>query len=262
MALNHSNNSLLIGSKHIRLKRINSTNKYAVDIISKSKPIEGTVISASFQYDGKGQIGRYWESEESKNITCSTILHPTFLLAHDQFQLNMAVSLAIHDFIDHFLAGEGHQIKIKWPNDIYVNNHKIAGILIQNNLKGKYISSSVIGTGININQTQFSKEIPNPTSLAILQKSELDLESAFQWLFRFLTKRYLQLSAGHIAAIRKEYLDHLYRKDEWSEFLDERETRFMGRIIDIDESGQLIVEMKDGIQKAFAFREIKFVINL
>ena len=84
MALGDSNNSLLIGSQHIRLKRVNSTNKYAVDIISKSKPIEGTVISASFQYDGRGQIGRYWESEEGKNITCSTILRPDFLLAHDQ----------------------------------------------------------------------------------------------------------------------------------------------------------------------------------
>ena len=107
MALEPSDNSLLVGSQHIKLKRVHSTNKYALEFISKSKPMEGTVISASYQYDGRGQIGRYWESEDGKNITCSVILHPTFLQASDQFQLNMAVSLALHDFIDHFLP-ENH----------------------------------------------------------------------------------------------------------------------------------------------------------
>ena len=258
--MEHSNNSLLIGNQHIRLKRVHSTNKYAIETISKSKPIEGTVISASFQYDGRGQIGRYWESEEEKNITCSIIVHPTFLLAHDQFRLNMAVSLALHDFISHFLPNENHKVCIKWPNDMYVNDEKIAGILIQNTLKGKFISSTVIGTGININQIHFSDTIPNPTSLSLKLNSEIDIELAFQWLFRFLTKRYLQLSAGHVVSLRQEYLENLYRKDIWSDFKDENDITFSGKITGVDEIGQLQIEMHNGNIKTFAFREIKFII--
>jgi len=260
MALGDSNNSLLIGSNHIRLKRVSSTNKYAVDITSKSKPIEGTVISASFQYDGRGQIGRFWESEDGKNITCSTILRPEFLLAHDQFQLNMAVSLAIHDFVTHFIDETKYEVRIKWPNDIYVNDEKIAGILIQNTLKGKFIHTSVIGTGININQIHFSEKIPNPTSFAIILKEEIDLELAFQWLFRFLTKRYLQLSAGKVHALQEEYLKYLYRKDVWSDFQDKNGKMFNGKISGIDKQGQLIIELENGIKQAFAFREVKFII--
>ncbi len=260
MALEDSNNSLLIGNQHIRLKRVNSTNKYAVDITSKSKPIEGTVISASFQYEGKGQIGRFWESEEGKNITCSTILYPTFLLAHDQFRLNTAISLAIYDFVDHFLSNEELEIKIKWPNDIYVGDEKIAGILIQNTIKGKYINSSIIGTGININQVDFSKYIPNPTSLFKILNSRIDIEMAYLWLFRFLTKRYLQLSAGQIDQLRNEYLKHLYRKDIRSGFKEKDDSTFEGKIIGVDPIGQLVIELQDGVERSFAFRELKFVI--
>jgi len=260
MALGHYNNSLLIGHQHIRLKRVHSTNKYAVDIISKSKPIEGTVISASFQYDGRGQIGRYWESEEGKNITCSTILRPKFLMAHDQFQLNMAVSLAILDFIEHFISDKKHKVQIKWPNDIYVNDEKIAGILIQNALVGKFINSSVIGTGININQVSFSDKTPNPTSLAKILNFEVDIEMAIQWLFRFLTKRYLQLSSGLVEAIRNEFLENLYRKETWANFEDENGSIFSGKIIGVDEIGQLVIELRNGTNKSFAFREVKFII--
>ena len=260
MALEPSNNSLLIGSQHIRLKRVHSTNKYALEFISKSKPMEGTVISASYQYDGRGQIGRFWESEDGKNITCSTILHPIFIQASDQFQLNMAVSLALHDLIDHFLP-ENHKVKIKWPNDIYVGDEKIAGILIQNTIKGKHISTSVIGTGININQVKFSDHIPNPTSLHKLVEMEIDLEIVFGWWFRFLTKRYLQLKSGKLGLLRKEYLENLYRINVWSNFNDNMGVLFTGKILGVDNDGQLKIELRDGSIKHFAFREIQFLLK-
>ena len=141
MALEPSNNSLLIGSQHIRLKRVHSTNKYALEFISKSKPMEGTVISARLQYDGKGQIGRFWQSEEGMNITCSTILCPRFLMAKDQFQLNIAVSMGVYAMISEYIQDK--EIWVKWPNDIYVEDKKIAGILIQNNLMGKAIETTI-----------------------------------------------------------------------------------------------------------------------
>ena len=187
-------------------------------------------------------------------------MHPTFLQAHDQFQLNMAVSLAILDFVEHFLDSENDIVKIKWPNDIYVNDEKIAGILIQNALKGKYINSSVIGTGININQIEFTEKIPNPTSLAKIRGQHIDIEAAYPWLFRFMTKRYLQLSKGMIDVIRSEYLDHLYRKEIWSKFSDGVGQEFEGKIKTIDQQGQLVIELKSGRNHSYAFREIKFII--
>ena len=248
----------MIGNNHIRLNRVNSTNKYAVEMIAKSKPIEGTVISASFQYEGRGQIGRFWESEAEKNITCSTILRPSFLEASDQFQLNIAVSLAVHDFISHFL--DTREVKIKWPNDIYVADKKIAGILIQNSLLGKTVSSTIVGTGININQINFSTDVPNPTSFAQELEKEQDLEIMFAWLFRFLTKRYLQIKNGKIDSLKTEYLDSLYRKGTWSKFRKESEEIWEGKILGVDESGRLQIEESKGVMKFFNFREVRHVI--
>lgn len=258
MALDPLDNSLLIGMNHIRLTRVSSTNSYAVDMISKSKPIEGTVISASYQYEGRGQIGRFWESEDKMNITCSTILQPSFLEAHDQFHLNIAVSLAVLDFVEHFLPDK--DVKIKWPNDIYVGNKKIAGTLVQNSLKGKTINSAVIGTGININQTHFSQNIPNPTSFAIESGDTHVLDKVFPWLFRFLTKRYLQLKAGHNVALRKEYLNSLYRKDIWATYKLANGEFIKGRIKEVDKFGHLMIEDDNGMILQFNFREIKFIL--
>ncbi|MFT4532922.1 MAG: BirA family biotin operon repressor/biotin-[acetyl-CoA-carboxylase] ligase [Saprospiraceae bacterium] len=248
----------MIGNNHIRLNRVNSTNRYAIDMIAKSKPIEGTVISASFQYEGRGQIGRFWESEAEKNITCSTILRPDFLEASDQFQLNIAVSLAIHDFISHFLTNK--EVKIKWPNDIYVGDKKIAGILLQNSLKGKLISSTIVGTGVNINQINFSEDVFNPTSIALELEEEQDLELMFAWLFRFLSKRYLQLKNDQIDSLKSEYLDNFFRKGIWSKFSNESEEIWQGKILGVDESGRLQIEERTGELKVFNFREVRFVI--
>ncbi len=247
----------MIGNNHIRLNRVNSTNKYAADMIAKSKPIEGTVISASFQYEGRGQIGRFWESEAEKNITCSTILRPEFLEASDQFELNVAISLAVHDFISHFLGDK--EVKIKWPNDIYVGDKKIAGILIQNSLMGKKVSSTIVGTGININQTIFSADVPNPTSIAIEKNESQDLDVMFAWLFRFLAKRYLQLKSRK-NGIMSEYLENLYRRDVWSVFINEVGESWEGKIVGVDKSGRLNIENKEGVLKVFNFREVRYVI--
>jgi len=258
VALDPTDISIMIGNNHIRLNRVNSTNKYATDMIAKSKPIEGTVISASFQYEGRGQIGRFWESEAGKNISCSTILLPTFLEASQQFQLNIAVSLAVHDFVDHFIDSE--EVRIKWPNDIYVGDKKIAGILIQNTLLGKTISTSVWGTGININQVLFSEDVPNPTSLALENMKDMEIDTCMLWLFRFLTKRYLQLKAGHLESMRSEYHELLYRRDVWAGFMDSEDNRWTGKIIKVDDLGRLVILNTDEEEKVFGFREIRFVV--
>jgi len=225
--------------------------------------MEGTVISASYQYEGRGQIGRFWESKEGKNITCSTILYPSFLEAQNQFFLNMAVSLAVYDLICSYLPGPSFLVRVKWPNDIYVDDRKIAGILIQNVLKGKSISSSVVGIGINVNQIHFSEDIPNPTSLRLCLDRDLDLDEVFRLLFVCLTRRYDQLTQGASARqqwTRQEYLSALYRRNQWASFQMEDQALFIGKIIEVDDIGRLKIQLQDGRIDSFAFREIQFVI--
>ena len=127
-------NTLFIGKVFQHFASLESTNQYAVDLISKSKPIEGTVISTFNQTKGRGQIGSTWESAIGKNITLSVILYPSFLPIQKQFYLNQIVALAVKDLLQAYTS---KVVQVKWPNDVYIHEHKTAGILIQNSVSGK-----------------------------------------------------------------------------------------------------------------------------
>jgi len=177
--------------------------------------------------------------------------------ASDQFQLNIAISLAVADFADHYLSK--HEVWIKWPNDIYVGGRKVAGILVQNSLKGKVIDSTIVGTGININQVKFSADIPNPTSLQLETGEPYQLDVIMPWLFRFLTKRYLQLKAGMHESMLTEYLERLYRRGLVTQFAREDGSTFEATIQGVDAYGKLIVRHLNGELESFGFREIKLI---
>ena len=132
-------NTLFIGKVVIQLPKVDSTNLYAQSLVAKSKPSEGTVISTYNQRAGRGQIGRKWESEPGKNIAFSVILYPGFLAIRQQFLLNQMVSLAVLDLVAKYTE---KAVKVKWPNDIYIEDGKVCGILIQNTLAGRRIQSS------------------------------------------------------------------------------------------------------------------------
>ena len=237
---------------------MNSTNAYASELVSKSKPIEGSVISASFQFKGKGQIDRSWESDPDKNILCSVVLRPLFLEVKDQMVMNMGVALALHDFISLMV---NRQVYIKWPNDIYIEDQKVAGILIQNTIRGKNIDASIIGTGININQTSFSEDIPNPTSVALINGSEYDLEKAYLQWFYCLEKRYEALKTNDFQKILEEYTRKLYRKNTTSTFVKlDTESEFLGKITNADLKGRLHILCEDNEILKFNFREIRYVL--
>ena len=250
------NNTLFIGKVLLQLEEVDSTNSYAIDLLSKNKPSEGTVISAWKQTNGRGQIGSSWESEAGKNITVSLILYPSFLPIKQQFLLNQIMSLSIFDFISRFINAE---VKIKWPNDIVVKNKKIAGTLIQNILSPNNFQTSIIGIGINVNQTFFKSETPNPTSIKLETNTENDLQNLINLLCCDIEKRYLQLRADHSSIIQKEYLSNLYRYQEDAIYqrMDNDEV-FSGKIIGVDESGKLIIDHTKG-QSAFSIKELKFL---
>ena len=250
----HNNDTLFVGKVFLRFQRLDSTNLYAQNLITKSKPLEGTVISTLEQYAGRGQIGSKWESEPGKNITCSIIFYPHFLPIKHQFQLNQVFSLAIADLLTKYTE---KTINVKWPNDVYVDHKKIAGILIQNAILGKNIHSSVVGMGINVNQTEFLRFGRPATSIKLLTNKTVDLSEIESELCQKVEFRYLQLKEGKIAEIEEAYLSILYRIGEESRFKTPDGTEFSGKIIGIGANGVLKIQTEQKIL-AFAFKEVGF----
>ncbi|MEY4903803.1 MAG: hypothetical protein RLZZ292_1618 [Bacteroidota bacterium] len=251
------NNTLFIGKFHERHEQLASTNLYALDLLAKSKPSEGIVISVSRQYDGRGQIGSSWESEAQKNVTMSVILYPTWLELRQQFTFNQSIALAVRDFVQACLPDK--KVWVKWSNDIYVGNKKIAGILIQNTLSNQHFQASVVGIGLNVNQTTFISDAPNPTSLALESGSEYPIIDCIATLCSSLEFYYLQLKSGNWQAIHEKYLDFLYQKDE--KCLYERsadKSIFRGKIIGISALGKLEIDNGEAIE-AFDIKEVRFL---
>jgi len=193
----------------IRIETINSTNSYLKELVLKQTLEEGTVVVANNQTAGRGQRGNFWESQAGKNITCSMIFYPTFLPVDRIFLLLEAVSLGVKETLEVFTS----EITIKWPNDIYYRDKKIAGILIENEFSGNTCSYSVAGTGININQEIFVSDAPNPVSLKQITGKEQDLDFFLKILIEKIMFRYEQLKAGEFETITKLYQDSLCRKN-------------------------------------------------
>jgi BirA family biotin operon repressor/biotin-[acetyl-CoA-carboxylase] ligase len=166
----------------------------------------------------------------------------------------MTISLGICDFLMRYI----HDCSIKWPNDIYVNNDKIAGILIESSVSGNQIESTVAGIGLNINQEKFISNAPNPVSLSLLTGISYDLKSCLDQLATDIDKRYKQLIAGNFEEIKKEYVSKLYRLNEWCEFRDNKEI-YTGRVLTIGEYGRIKIEKQNGEINSYFFKEIEFI---
>lgn len=251
--------TLFVGQNSIHLKVIDSTNSYASELLRETKPPEGTLIYTFEQQNGRGQRGSTWESEPNKNGAFSYILYPSFLRADEQFLLTKIVSLAVADLMAELLADTDkmREIRIKWPNDIYVGAEKIAGILIENTLRERNIQHSIIGIGVNINQKLFSKGF-NATSLVLLTNNEFEPAAVMQLLCTFLEARYLQLKAGKLSSLNTEYLEHLYRYMKWHTYISENRS-FNGKIVGISALGKLRMELDSGGIREFDLKELSFV---
>lgn len=251
--------TLFIGQNAIDLKSIDSTNSYASELMRQINPPEGTLIFTFDQQNGRGQRGNTWDSEPNKNAALSYILYPTFLKADKQSSLNKIICLAVADLLAEILEKSDNlpALKIKWPNDIYVGNKKIAGILIENSLREHNIKSSIIGIGININQTIFNEGI-NATSLALLTNTTHDLMLIINRLCEFVEARYLQLKANKTDTIDAEYLKRLYRLDEWQNYIADDQI-LEGKIIGVSTFGKLRMQLRSDEIKEFYLKEIAFV---
>jgi BirA family transcriptional regulator, biotin operon repressor / biotin---[acetyl-CoA-carboxylase] ligase len=249
---NISANTNFKGKSLIYLPTCHSTNAYARELLISQNPAEGTLIITPDQTNGKGQAGAYWESEIGQNLTFSLILRPTMLQAHQQFYLSIITAMAVRDCVAYFLNKE---IKIKWPNDIYLNNSKIAGILIENTLKGSVITTSIIGIGLNVNQLQFSDK--KAISMRNCTQTAFDHTEVLSKLLYYVDGYYTMLRKGVYESLAKAYTEYLYQLNIPATF-KKGDTLFDGKIMGVDESGRLQIVTKNGVE-LFNNKEVSFI---
>lgn len=243
-------NTLFTGQTLVYMPECHSTNAEALALLQRSRPVaEGTVVITDNQMAGRGQRGNTWESEPWRNLTFSIILKPTFLHPKDQFALNMAVSLGLYDY----LIAQTADAKIKWPNDMMLGNKKTCGILIENQVSGRQIQSTIVGIGLNVNQLRF--DVPTATSLAINRGHEFDLNRVLPELLERIEARYLQLRTG--MNLRTEYIEALYGRGERRKFKT-GDKIFEGVISGIDAAGLLEVEIDSG-KRYFDLKQVQLV---
>lgn len=244
--------SRYIGKSLEKLHSTDSTNA-RLWALANATLQEGYVLMADYQSQGRGQAGASWFSDEGENLLLSVYLQPSFQPAQHHFQLNMALCLGVADFCRMYL-GEG--VKVKWPNDIYYHNRKLAGLLIENSLQGGQISETVVGIGININQGYFPSSIPNPTSFQLITGKYYRLNDLLDPLFGSLERRYEQLRNRQSAVLIADYHQQLLGRDESRRYqLHGRELQAILRGVDAD--GRLLLDGPDG-RLVMNHKEIQF----
>ena len=238
----------------LKLDETESTNSWvARHALELPTPV---LVWCHTQTAGRGQRGNSWESEPGKNITASLLFHPDNYPAIDQFAISEAIAIAISDF----LLSQGVEPKIKWPNDIYVGDKKICGILVEHVVTGRNISRTIAGFGININQKEFLSDAPNPVSLSLITGKEYSLEECVEKLSGYLVAA-LQ-SLGNKEELHSSFLSRLWRKDgKCHRFYDRKNHRpLMGKIMGVRPQGILEVEDEEGRKEEYAFKEIEFIL--
>lgn len=231
-------------------KTIDSTNnRIALD---KEDLADKTVYMTDFQTAGKGQRGNGWESAKAENLLFSILFKPSDILAENQFIISQAVTLGIVEYV----RSKGITAKIKWPNDIYVNDRKICGILIENSVNGSDLVSSIVGIGFNLNQLAFSPEIPNPVSLSQLTDITYDLKEELLRLLHCIFEEYDRRSPQ----TGERYVSSLYRLGQPHSYIDTASGEaFTGIIRGVDNTARVLIDTPEG-PKAFAFKELQYII--
>lgn len=239
----------------IRLEETESTNSYLRDLLKSQHLEEGSVVVADFQTAGRGQVGNSWYSDKGDNLLFSLLIYPTGIPANEQFIISRMVSLAIKNTLDQF----ADDIRIKWPNDIYWKERKIAGILIENSLQGKIIENSIIGIGLNLNQQIFPAELPNPVSLRQITATEQDKNYILDLLLKEFFLLYRSLQQGEKQVIEDEYMLDLYRANGYY-WYEDANGRFQAEIDNVLPSGHLVLRTLDtNEERIYAFKEVQFI---
>ena len=228
------------------IEETDSTNRWM-----KENGEQNLVVVADFQTAGKGCGTNKWESERGKNLLFSVMIHPKSLQAKNQFIITQVVSVALCKALEQFVS---EPVEIKWPNDIYVGNKKICGVLIENRLQGRMIKDCIIGIGLNVNQQAFKSDAPNPVSIWQLTGKEVDREEVLNTFLAQLNE------TAKSTTIIADYKARLYRREGMHKFMT-NSTIFNASIVDVKDDGRLMLQDEEGIAHLFRFKEVQFIIE-
>lgn len=231
----------------IHLTDITSTNDYLLSL----KRQDDIVAVSDYQSHGKGMGTNRWESEPGKNLLFSILIHPTWIPVNQQYLLSMAEAIALCDT----LREVTDDITIKWPNDIYWKDKKISGTRIDVNFSGGVLCDMVIGTGININQTDFVSDAPNPVSLKQITGTDHDREALLKDILKRFTPLIQLLQEGNSEEIVRLYHERLYRKEGMHGYKDANGP-FMAAIDHVEPNGMLHLKLEDGTKREYMFKEV------
>ena len=231
-------------------EEVASTNSLA-EKLPLSELKDKQVILTWRQTQGRGQATNRWESAPGKNISMTVIFRPERLEAGKQFAVSMVIALGACDFISRYVSG----CSVKWPNDIYVGDRKISGILIEHSIMGRYVGGSLCGIGVNINQERFLSDAPNPVSLFQLIGEEIPVKRALEELLDCIGKRYETIR--DYEGLERDFLKVLYRREGVYDWEDER-GMFRASIRGVNEFGQLVLEDVEGNERVYGFKEISY----
>ena len=232
--------------KIVHIDETDSTNRWLKD------HGEGTmVVATDYQTAGKGCGSNAWESERGKNLTFSMLIHPDGIAAREQFHITEVVSVALCRTLQPYIY---NKVEIKWPNDIYVGDRKLCGILIENRLQGNVIVDCIIGIGLNVNQRVFLSDAPNPVSMYQLTGQELDRDELLKAFIENLDQEWQNKTNG------SEYRELLYRKGK-DGLYEDKTGRFVARLADVLPDGRLLLVDEEGKERTYAFKEVSFIIE-
>ena len=259
------------------IEQTNSTNTLIKEMVARGEPFPDEPIwiitgyvRAGYQTAGRGQAGNGWESEPNKNLLCSILMDISrWHLSLSPFCLSMTVCNAIHQLVGSLLSQAGvskKKLSIKWPNDIYWGDKKLAGILIENMYDGCEIRHMIAGIGLNVNQTEFKSDAPNPVSLKQITGRDYDLDELMNRLLSALDKALMESGEEY-------YKAHLYRKDGYWPFVEREVTteptmnadqqiegQFMAQIEDILADGEIVLKDQEGKERIYHFKQIRYVV--
>ena len=249
--------------KIIHIAETDSTNQWLRNEFSAGKlevycresgslpALNSVVVVTDYQTAGRGCGTNTWESERGKNLLFSMLIHPTGIAANEQFRITEAVSVALCQTLQAYI---NNKVEIKWPNDIYVGDKKICGILIENRVQGNIIKDSIIGVGLNVNQLNFVSDAPNPVSLANLTGRLFDTAQLLQELLQAFDEEWADGEGA-----RSRYLSQLYRRTGFHRYRDAL-SEFYAELVTVEDDGHLVLRNIDGYEHRYAFKEVTFII--
>lgn len=242
------------------LDEVGSTNQIMRKYLESGETLPKLfTIVAKTQTEGRGQRGNTWVSNPEENLTLSILLRPGTLAIDSQFAVSEYAAIATARTVAHYLSPEQKKkLTVKWPNDIYYNNTKLGGILIENTIQGAKVVDSIIGIGLNVNQTVFPEELPNPISLAQIIGRKVELSEILEVLRSKFDDMYEDFLLGHYSHLHQTYMRRLYRREGLHPYRD-KEGEFMASIQGVKSNGQLMLRLEDGEERIYSFKDLVYV---